>query len=253
MKVSGILLVTLASTVCTVASAQDYIGTFSSANTAGINIAGTIAVNAAIEKQAQNASKKRAGRSTATASAATAGSGSALAASRLTFTPKASVSRRVKDEFRIAVQRANPDKAAHIAQVLEQHDVMADFDRDMAPYGLNSTNIADAMTAYWITMWIIATDSPAPKQREIDGIRNQVTANMLDNQMVRDATDTERQEMTEGLIYETMVALGMLNNAHDTGNQKEIRVMSDNAQRNMLKQGVDMRALRLTRNGFTGG
>lgn len=220
------------------ASAQDYMGMFNASNTAGINIAGTIAVNGAIKKQAKNASGR----------ARDALSADAIDA--LTFTPDTSVSVRVKEQFKTAVQRADPAKADHIARVLKAQDVLADFDRDMAPYGFRSNNIADAMSAYWIVMWMIANQEAIPTRKRVAAVHQQVTQNMLSNQMLAKATIEQRQEMTEGLVYETMFALGQRADVERRRDYTRQRELAQVAHKNMLRNGVDLKNLRMTSQGF---
>ena len=223
------------------AVAQDYMGMFNASNTAGINIAGTIAVNGAIDKQARNAAGDRSKPADAL-----------LAQSRetLSFAPDPGVSKRVKSEFTQAVMRADPAKAAHIKRVMANQDVLADFDRDMAPYDLKSNNVADAMTAYWITMWMIANQKAIPTRKRVEAAHRQIAANLLANDMYEKASLEQRQEMTEGLIYETMFALGQRADVERRRDYARQRELATATQANMLKNGVDLQSLRLTRTGF---
>ncbi len=235
----SLLLVYLTST----AAAQDYMGMFNASNTAGVNIAGTIAVNAAIKKQASNASGKKPGDP---ADALTA-----QAAAALTFTPDPLISKRVKEEFTAAVQEADPGKAAHIANVMASSDVLGDFDRDMAPYGFRSNNVADAMSAYWITMWMIANQKAVPTRKRVAAVRAQVTGNMANNPMIAKASLEQRQEMAEGLVYETMFALGQRADVERKRDRQRQRELANATQTNLLKNGVDMQNLRITSTGFS--
>ena len=214
--------------------AQDYMGMFNSANTAGINIAGTISVNAAIGKSSRKAQREE----------RDALSDEQLRA--LTFTSDPTVSRRVKEAFKKAVQQADPSKSAHIARVLDGQDVLSDFDRDLQPYGFKSNNIADAMSAYWLTMWIVANNRAVPGAARLAAARRQITLNMLENSMLAKATLIERQEITEGLIYETMFALGQRADAERRKDRRRERELAQITQTNMLKHGVDLQGLRLT-------
>lgn len=237
----SLLLINLAS----VTAAQDYMGMFNASNTAGVNIAGTIAVNAAIKKQARNAAG-RSGGSGENADALTA-----HAAQALTYTPDPAISRRVKQEFTAAVQEADPAKADHIAAVMASSDVLADFDRDMAPYGFRSNNVADAMSAYWITMWMIANEKAVPTRKRVAAVRHQVTTNMINNQMIAKASLEQRQEMAEGLVYETMFALGQRADVERKRDRARQRELASATQANLLKNGVNLQSLRIRSTGFS--
>lgn len=233
--------------------AQDYMGMFNASNTAGVNIAGTIAVNSAIKKQSKNA---QAGKKSGTPADADTSRQRAVerlashAVETLTYTPDPVVSRRVKTEFTKAVQQADPTKADHIANVMASQDVLSDFNRDMGPYRLRSTNIADAMTAYWVTMWMIANQEAIPAPERVAAARRQVTTNMMSNPMLAKATIEQRQEMAEGLVYETMFALGQRADAERRRDRTKQRDMAQSTQANLLKNGVDLQGLQLTDRGF---
>ncbi|MFK8014872.1 MAG: DUF6683 family protein [Gammaproteobacteria bacterium] len=243
MNSRSLFALVLGAFVLPAANAQDYMGMFNASNTAGINIAGTIAVNSAMGKGSGKPSRKT------QRERADALSDAQLDA--LTFKPDPGVSRRVKEEFKRAVQQADPGRSAHIASVLDRQDVLADFDRDMQPYGLRSNNIADAMSAYWLTMWIVANNRAVPSAARVAAARRQVTHNMLSNSMVAKASLTERQEITEALVYETMFALGQRATAERNKDRARERELAATTQRNLLKSGVDLQRLRLTtKDGF---
>ncbi len=226
------------------AAAMDYLGMFNASNTAGVNIAGTIAVNAAIKKQAGDAASSRQGQASDALHA--------RAKQALTYTPDPLVSKRVKQKFTTAVQKADPAKAGHIAAVMASNNVLVDFDRDMAPYGLRSNNVADAMSAYWITMWMIAHQKAAPTRKRVAAVRSQVATNLLDNAMLAKASPRQRQEVAEGLVYETMFALGQRADAERRRDRARQRELADATQANLLEKGIDLQGLRLTSIGFAG-
>lgn len=213
-----------------------------------VDFARTVSINAAIPAK----SKKKAKRTESVgklvsgtfAPAATAPRASAL----LRFTPSPAISQRIKKNFTKTLVRANPQSREEIERKLSRQDVISDFAHDMAPYGLRADDIADAMTAYWITMWMIANQEPAPAIHKVSVVQRKIRTSMLQDPTLINAIEGERQEITEGLIYETMMAFGMLTNA--TPDPMKLKQLADDAQRNMLKNGVDLQSLRLTSSGF---
>jgi hypothetical protein len=231
----------LGGATATAAHGQD-LSMFNAYNTMGINIANTVGLNAAANAQAQSVAS---GRSTDRLAAGGYDAGGPA----LSYTPDAAISRDVKARFTDAVVRADPGKEQHIRRVMATSNVLADFDRDMAPYGLSSNNTAEALTAYWITMWMIANEAPIPARPRVDAVRKQVAGNLKANAMFRKATPTQRQEMTEALVYEAMFALGQRASAGN--NRARLNELAEQAQANVLKHGVNLQELRLTRSGFT--
>lgn len=221
---------------------------FNAYNTMGINIANTVGLNAAANAQAKRVAGER-GKD----------QGDRLqrddvkmvaAVAELSFQPDPAVSREIKDEFTRAVVKADPAKADHIRSVMASQDVLADFDRDMAPYGFKSNNTAGALTAYWVTMWMIANEKGIPSRQRVAAAHKQVVSNLTGNAMYRKATPRQRQEMTEALVYETMFALGQRANAEKARDWDRQRELAKSAQASLMKQGVNLQSLRLTRAGF---
>ena len=118
--------------LATIAHGQD-LSMFNAYNTMGINIANTVGLNAAAMRR-PSASRAR---PTASGDGWAARDPSA-AYDQLSFAPDASISRDVKRATE-AVVRADPAKEQHIRKVMASSDVLADFDRDMAPYGFHPT------------------------------------------------------------------------------------------------------------------
>ena len=227
MKKTRYLVLSLALSFQFGAHAQNHIGMFNTSNIASIDIAGAIATTG----------------TTATVKSQPA---------KLVFKSSKTVSLRMKDEFKSAVVKANPQKAARIEQVLSQQDVIGTFARDMAPYGLKPNNVADAMTAYWISMWMVANQASGPTVGAVHGVKRQVSLNLLNDAAIAGASEEQLQEVAEGLIYEAMFALGIRANAINVGDPKRLDILSENAYKNMLKLGVDIRAMNLTEKGFSG-
>ena len=242
MKTFRILVLFLMIGFCPSVRAQDMMNAVLDVNTQFqnmIDFAGVMNLNAAVKASATNATSR---------------SSSATNVNRslqsLRFQPSVAVSQQVRDELIKALQKANPQSSVEIERKLKQQDVIGDFARDMAPYGLRADDVADTMTAYWLTMWIIANQEPIPSVAKVRAVQNQVRAVMLQNPNVIQATATKRQQMAEVMIYETMIALGLLNNATRAGDLGQLQRLADSAYQNMLKQDVDLRDMQLTSSGF---
>ena len=203
-----------------------------------IDFAGVMSLNSAVEASARNAASSSNPPNTVDS------------LKSLRFQPSVAVSERVRDEFIEALQKANPQSAVEIERKLQQQDVISDFARDMAPYGLRADDVADTMTAYWLTMWIVANQEPIPAVAKVRAVQDQVRAVMLQNPNVIQATAETRQQMAEVMIYEMMIAFGLLNNATRAGDLEQLQQLADSAYQNMLTQGIDLRDMQLTSSGF---
>ncbi len=224
-----------------VARADFGMSMFNAANNAAINIAGTTAVNAAIDRAAKNATNSQANNQNLTVASTT---------DTLRYKPSPEISAQLKERFWNTIKQNHPQSAAEIDASLKHQDVIGTFKTDMAPYGLRADDVGDTFTAYWITMWMIANSAPIPNQEQVQAARNQVGDVMINNNLIAMEDDTQKQTVAETLIYETMLALGMRHQAIESGNPAQITELADAAYSNMLKQDIDLRALKLTSLGF---
>ena len=243
MKIFRILVFLFMMGCCPRVHAQDLMNAVLDVNSqlqSTINFARTMTLNSAVEAAARNATSR---------SSSPANTNLSLQALR--FQSSTAVSQRVRNAFIEALQKANPQSAGEIKYNLQQQDVIGDFARDMAPYGLRADDLADTMTAYWLTMWIIANQEQIPPVNQVQAVQNQVRTVMLQNPNLVQATEATRQEIAEVTIYETMIALGLLANANRASDRGKLQQLADSAYQNMLKKGIDLRDMELTPSGFT--
>lgn len=216
-------------------------GMFNAANSAGMNIAGTAAINAAIGKSTKNAANSP---NTSQNSSVT------IAPDTLEYKPSPEISAQLKERFWNTIKQNNPQSAEEIDTTLRHQDVIGTFKADMAPYGLRADNVGDTVTAYWLTMWLVANQAPIPSKNLVQAAQAQVGKIVLHNKLISNKNDAQKQVVAETLIYETMIALGMHNRAIESGEPSQIRELSDAAYNNMLRQNIDLRGLNLTSQGF---
>ncbi len=243
MKIFRILVFLWVIGFCPTVRAQDIMNAVLNVNShiqSSINFAITTSLNSAVKAAANNATSR-----------SSSPTNPNLSLQALRFQPSTAVSNKVRNAFIAALQKANPQSAAEIESKLQQQDVIGDFARDMAPYGLRADDIADTLTAYWLTMWMIANQEQIPPVEKVQAVQTQVRTVILQNDNVINATEAARQEIAEITIYETMIALGLLANANQTGDRAQLQQLADSAYQNMLQQGIDLREIELTSNGFT--
>ncbi len=243
MKIFRILVFLWVMGFCPTVRAQDMMNAVLDVNShiqSSLDFARTMTLNSAVKAAANNATSR-----------SSSPANPNLSVQALSFQPSTAVSNKVRNAFIEALQKANPQSAAEIESKLRQQDVIGDFARDMAPYGLRADDVADTLTAYWLTMWIIANQEPIPNVDKVQAVQKQVRTVILQNNSVVQATDAARQEIAEVTIYETMIALGLLANANQTGDRYQLQQLADSAYQNILKQGIDLRDMKLTSNGFS--
>lgn len=244
-----LLLLCLALSALPAAAQVDFMVTFNSNVNSAIGLAGTTAVNSAIDTSARNAAAKRSLSSRLVAGTFGAANQPA-SASTLAYDPSQSVAAEVKREFVAGLSQASPEHAAQIEQQLARTDLVAEFDREMQPYGLRSGNLGDAFAAYWAAMWAVANAQPFPDKERIAVIRSQLAPALLNNPTVANADDATRQRLAEGMIHEAAFALAAHDNAMKGNAPFTAQQLADYADGNLKKKGMDFRAMELTDAGF---
>lgn len=225
-----------------VARADVYMSMFNSANTAAINISNTIGLNAALKNSVKKGGSTRVSTKTSTRPTASLAS--------LSYRPSASLSNQLRERFWNQIKADNPQAATEIDTALKFQDVVGQFNKDVAPFGLRSDNVGDSFTAYWIVMWMVANQEPIPSLDKVKAARAQISNVILNNPSISQGNDARKQTISETLIYETMMAISMNNQFNKIGPPSRVKALADQAHQNMLRRGVDMRSFQLTSTGF---
>lgn len=129
------------------------------------------------------------------------------------YRPSPSISARMQREFLNRVRWSSGVEAREsLANAFAERSPSEIWQELVAPDGLTTNNVADALTAYWVLNWVTANGAYAvevdsrPVQRQL----RQAFAN--DSNFVR-LSDQQRQEMAEGYILNFLVEHAALNTA----------------------------------------
>lgn len=192
-------------------------------------------------------------RDSAGASATSKRSSSSLAASSgsdFQYRPSSAISRQMEADILAIWNRSSPQLAQTAQQSFARQNAIAKFDDNVNAYGLRSGDVGDAMTAYWVIMWVAANQQPLPNKRQVSAVREQLQAQLAQNREVVGADDARRQQIAETFIYEFL----LMNTLRlDASNASERRQLSASATQQMSKFGLDVRNMRLTDSGFVAG
>ena len=170
---------------------------------------------------------------------------------RLTFRPDDRISEQIEKQAVASAGNIDEALGAKVESILSNVDVRQEFARDMAPYDLRADNVVDALTAYWVTMWMLANQASIPDPNAVIAAREQLTSAVTGNRELRGAGNENRQRIAETLMLETLLALGMRVDATRRGEQTdEHRRLAAAAHHNLIQRGIDLRQNRLTPQGF---
>jgi hypothetical protein len=211
---------------------------FNAYNQAGISIAGTMTMNAAICNQTNtcgSSSSKQNGKSRALKAN--------VANDPINYRVNAKVSDQVKQTILgIATKHArNPDG---VRKLIQPQDVNNLFDQLMAKHGLRSSNLVDSITAYWLTNWMVVNRTTMPDRATVDGVRAQMMA-AAHKSGYGSRDDGFNQRESELLMWQSILLLASYQNPDmdKVGLSKEINS-------NIKRQGMDMSQFTVNKNGF---
>jgi hypothetical protein len=228
------------------AHGQDFSAMIDANAQSAFSIAGTTAINSAIDASARHAA--RGARATAYANAPSprpfvqsppAGA----------FSPSEDVTDRVNERFAALLGRAAPDKQAQIESMIKSGTLQKSFGSLMSAYGFDRANVADVMTAYYIVMWEIIHDR-VPTPTEIRATRSQLLAGMAEAPALGRMSNDQKQEAAETLSLVSALALTSYETYKRQGDRNGLAVLQDSLLKSVRQQGIAIDQLAMTEQGF---
>ncbi len=198
----------------------------------------TNTISATANSQAE---QKRAGQAIAAPNAA------AIAA--LNYRPSLDVRRENIAKFVAGLKAMNPDAGAQMEQVFAQVNVIEEMGKSIAPYGLKTSNIADAYTVYFMTAWMSAngrTDDNTNEQ--VAGTRQMAVNALAASPDIGKLSDADKQAFAEGLLIQAMMFDAMTDAvAADPAGLAKVK---GDVKAGAKEMGIDVDAFKLTPTGL---
>ncbi len=185
------------------------------------------------------------------ADAANAGAGQPPA-TPLSFTPDEAVAQKTRRTFLDNLSQRDPATARQYGEVLEHQDVRGHFRAQLKALGMDADNLADVVSAYWMTLWAIANKQPksAITKPAASAVRREVSRSLLAGQRYSAMGSAERQAVADLMIYDTVLAEASYDNAVAAGRDDLVAQLSDAVHRRIKTEGMDLRSVSLSENGF---
>lgn len=158
------------------------------------------------------------------------------------------VSKMVLAETVDTLARGNPTYRQVVEKELTSRDIPAEYLTTFGPLGLRHDNLADTMTAYWISMWTVIHDKPLANADQTAAVLAQVMPRIQDSTLTKSAR--KRQLMGEALVYESTIALSVYNEAKSNNQELQLRQMAQSAKKNTRKRGFELAKMKLTDQGM---
>jgi hypothetical protein len=172
----------------------------------------------------------------------------AMAAS-LTYTPSLEQRRRNLARFVAAARKRDPQTAGRLERLFASQDVIGQINRQIAPYGFRTNDVADAYAAWWLNAWLASrgrTDDATPRQ--IAAVRGQAAEALGSLPQMQTASDGVKQELAEAYLVQCAWIGGYLDRAK--GNPEQMRRVGDAVREGARAAGLDLASLELTNGGF---
>jgi len=162
------------------------------------------------------------------------------------------VSARVRAQFADFAAKADPARADRLRQVIGRQDLLAQWERHVAVDGLRRGDVADAMTAYWVQNWQLATRTAFVDRLHVQAVRAQVSRALAASPAFARLDDAGKQEMAETFMLNFVVQGSAYSDAMTRRDQGlALRLSDAAAARLRTEMKRDARQLRLTAAGFS--
>ncbi|ONG56003.1 hypothetical protein BKE38_07240 [Pseudoroseomonas deserti] len=113
----------------------------------------------------------------------------AAAEAGFAYPPDPAAARRAQEDFLARLRQNDANAAQALAPIFAQHDIGQIYQGITASYGIRPHDVADALTAYLVLAWMIATNTPEPDPRSLPMVRRQVATSLArDARMADPAT-----------------------------------------------------------------
>ena len=129
------------------------------------------------------------------------------------YRPSPSISARMQREFLSRIRwSAGAEVRDNLAEAFAERSPSEIWQELVAPDGLTTNNVADALTAYWVLNWVAANGAYAV---EVDSrpVKQQLRQAFANDPTFLRLSDQQRQEMAEGYILNFLVEHAALNTA----------------------------------------
>jgi hypothetical protein len=161
------------------------------------------------------------------------------------FQSTASSRKQAADAYVARIARSDRAAAQEAAAQLARHDFSRIYGGIVAPFGYRANDAADGLAAYTLLGWLIATGSGDPTPRQAQAVRAQIAARAAGNPSF--ANPASRAKLGEEMKLLFVTLHSGWQSAKREGN---LRQYADGVARLFQSNDIDLRALRLTDQGF---
>lgn len=168
---------------------------------------------------------------------------------KTSFRSSAAVRKRNFARFVAKTRAVDPQGAVQLQQTLASMDIIAALGPRVAPFGLKTNDVADAMTIYLVGAWSgVRGHTDNPTRAQCLAIRRQIVAAAQRTPQFAGATDAQKQELAEAMLIQAVLLDQAVTSAKDNAEMMD-KVKAAIAQGAQRTFGLDLRRVQLTNAG----
>jgi hypothetical protein len=139
--------------------------------------------------------------------------------------------------------------ASSLRSMLDSGDLIKASADTIAPLGLRTDNVADAMAFYVISHWMAARGTTdLPTRAQALAVKRQMTAGLMSTNEVAALSPAKKQDIAEQMLIQALLAAGAMQGAE--GNPAAMAGVARQATQALRGMGIEAGAMALGPNGF---
>jgi hypothetical protein len=163
---------------------------------------------------------------------------------------KVSETRREQNiaDYIVRVKSVDKAYAPVLAAELSDGRVFASYSKMLRSLGLDSSDLGDNLTMWWVTAWEAANlDGEEPPASALTKVRMQVRR-LLSNSMLSELGDAEKQAFSDSLIIQSLVLANQIDQVRSK--PREASQLAKGIKKSAAMLGLDLNSMTLTKDGF---
>ena len=146
-------------------------------------------------------------------------------------------------------RQANPPAAGMLENIYATTDVPRQLGGFMRQVGLDDRNVADVYALWWVSSWLVANSRhDMPSRATFSAVSEQAHIAFANTADYAEMDDAQRQRYAEALMmHTTLLTLALDEVRGDREGERQLAAM---AERSAAEDGVDLRSMILTEEGF---
>lgn len=168
----------------------------------------------------------------------------------LDFKRSETLSKTIQQEFISRLSKLQPGIKSNLEMIFAGNKLRSEFDGLLEGYGYSATNLADAMTAYLVIHWQVVNGQDYKDRKGFDAVRKMMRENLLSSAALSAASDRDKQAAAESFGYQSIIAMNTYKTLMAKGDKVGLEQFKNSIDKNVKQSGMDLKAVRLTNNGF---